>query len=153
MQKSAGFSLFEAIVIIGLLAIIALPLIGQYTKSKSNQELIFTTDQFADNARRAQLFAQNEKNSHSWGILSTDNTQYSLISWQTLPKHATPTTWTVHETKKMPKTVHFTNSFLIHFQQGTGTATAATVEIVNTNNIKTQISVIETGIINVKTLP
>lgn len=141
-----GFTLVEILLTIALIGLTALPFFTAFTKSRSQQELVSATEQFADQLRTAHIFSREQRNSLKWGITIKSPAEYALTSQNR--------SGIVFEEQSflLPSGVTFLSPpTTIWFESGSGTRTSPlTVIFTNTHSRVAEAHLFETGLVEVE---
>jgi prepilin-type N-terminal cleavage/methylation domain-containing protein len=144
MKLSPAFTLIEILVVVSLIGLLSLGGVTAFITAKNNQDLSQSTDHVVDTIRRAHIFSRDGREEKEWGVQSTDNDQYMIVS-RSLPEDVPQ----VVVTYSLPSSVHFSAPFLVWFGKGTGEIEAPFIETIeNTNKQKTTLRVEKTGMVS-----
>lgn len=154
MKSRAAFTFIELLMVVSVLGLLAFPMLGNYLTSRGNTDVYTSAQWTIDALQRAQLFAQSEKNSKSWGVRSVEIPPgFEIVSWDTLAASEIPTHVSVIEGKTFPQGIVMVNPFFVRFQQGTGETQETQIILSNKNQAVQTIEVSTTGIIESVTQP
>ena len=142
-KKSNGFTLIELILVTAIIGVITVPFIITYRNSRANQALRTSAEQVADHARSAHVFAREANEGNGWGITSTDDSSYAIVS-------GTETDWNEFSSYVLQPQITFTNDFFVWFEIGTGAIDSGqTIELSNLNGTKSKVDINENGVVEV----
>ena len=143
---TVGFSLFELLLSIAILALIALPFITTYRTSRTTQALKTSSEQFADHVRNAHVFAREAADKKGWGGNSKDETTYQLVA-------GAESAWEVASEHRLQTEIVFTDNFFVWFDIGVGeTDSNYDVILEASNGQQMNVSILKTGVVEVEPL-
>jgi prepilin-type N-terminal cleavage/methylation domain-containing protein len=73
MNNEKGFTLIELILVIGIITIVGFAAVPFYSRFFTQNAVANTTDQFAAELRKAQLYSMVGKQNGAWGVNYTTN--------------------------------------------------------------------------------
>jgi prepilin-type N-terminal cleavage/methylation domain-containing protein len=151
MKKAAhfrsGLTFIELLIVIAIIGIICtFPILMSWRTTRSNQALVTSAENFANQVKTAHIYAREVKDSKAWGVESDTENSFNLIS-------STLAGWTTVSTFQLESQVKFDQTFSILFNRGTGEiASDASVELKNIIGKKVRIDVAKTGLVEVSAI-
>ncbi|MBI4058556.1 hypothetical protein HY408_02190 [Candidatus Gottesmanbacteria bacterium] len=150
-MSTRGASLYEVISVLGIIALIFIPVYMWYSGSYTAQELSTSASSFVETVKLAQLYSQSIKNESKWGIRNNypgDTKTYELVS-----RPLAGGVVTVEKSYTFPSSVEFTGNVAIWFTEGMSTLPETyVITLKDSRSSRMEITIYPTGVIETKRL-
>jgi len=138
-----GMTLVELLVVVVLIGFTVIPFFLTYNSYRSNQALVNSAEQLANNMRAVHIFSREAREQKEWGIKNTNSAIYSIFS-------SGASGVSIIQQYPLEVGVSFARDFEILFQIGTGeTETSQEIELINRRGSKVTVTISQTGVVGV----
>lgn len=151
MQQYRGIALLEILFVGFLLSVITVYLLRSYIVSQDKRIVTSSANTLVDTFRTAHLYGQTAKDRKAWGVISTNDTNYAMVSWDPTPDRSLPTVWTVEETNRLGSGVRFSSDFQVFYFADSGDSTGGSVSVRGRSGHEIIINVNASGIVDIQT--